>query len=297
MTTHATRPLTPADDTSAALADARALADAAALRSGVRVALLESTEELADAAQTLATIWGYAAGTYPVSSDMMRALLHCESYIAGVYDLETDAMVGASVSFLAGTETRGLHSHITGLLDTHRHHGGGFAVKVHQRAWALEHGIDEIAWTFDPMQRRNVYFNIKKLGARVAKYYPDFYGVMIDAINAGDRSDRLLARWDLTSERTLTALAGNAPTTQDPKAGAALIALSADEANRPVIGNAEGTHVFVPNDFQGLRAADPDNGLAWRLALRSAFQQQLAAGRDLSIVTPTGWYVFQEARS
>lgn len=291
MTTHATRPLTSAT----AISDAYALADGAAIRAGVSVRLLDDNDELRTAAETLASIWGTQPGAYPVAADMMRALLHCESYIAGVFS--EGVMVGASVGFLSGISQLALHSHITGLLDTHRNTGAGFAVKIHQRAWAIERGIDEIAWTFDPLQRRNVYFNVTKLGARVAKYYPDFYGEMRDSINVGDRSDRLLAKWEINSPRVVTALDGKhfEAVEIDNSGQDERIMLGIEPGGRPRVISELGTHVFVPSEFSALRAADPQTGLAWRLAIRDAFTRQHAMGRELAVVTPTGWYVFQEA--
>ena len=68
----------------------------------------------------------------------------------------------------------------------------GFALKVHQRAWALQHDATEIAWTYDPLIRRNAYFNLVKLGAWPAEYLPNFYGGMHDQINGGGDTDRVL---------------------------------------------------------------------------------------------------------
>ena len=73
----------------------------------------------------------------------------------------------------------------------------GLALKQHQRRWALGRGIMTIEWTFDPLVRRNAYFNLVKLGARVVGYEPAFYGAMHDAFNDGDDTDRAVVRWNL----------------------------------------------------------------------------------------------------
>ena len=73
----------------------------------------------------------------------------------------------------------------------------GFALKLHQRAWCLDRGITLMEWTYDPLVARNAYFNLSKLGATVAEYLPDFYGVMGDGINRFDESDRILVHWPL----------------------------------------------------------------------------------------------------
>ena len=65
-----------------------------------------------------------------------------------------------------------------------------------------------IAWTYDPLIRRNAYFNLVKLGARPAEYLPNFYGLMDDAINGGTETDRMLVHWDLRSSVAAAAAAG-----------------------------------------------------------------------------------------
>src|SRR5205823_11838936 len=69
--------------------------------------------------------------------------------------------------------------------------------KLHQRDWVLARGVTWIEWTFDPLIRRNAYFNLTRLGAVIVGYEPDLYGAMRDATNAGEESDRVVARWDL----------------------------------------------------------------------------------------------------
>ncbi|NBP52503.1 MAG: GNAT family N-acetyltransferase, partial [Actinobacteria bacterium] len=71
-------------------------------------------------------------------------------------------------------------------------------LKVAQREWALARGITEIRWTFDPLIARNAFFNLTRLGAVGAVYHADLYGTMTDPVNAGDATDRVEARWDLT---------------------------------------------------------------------------------------------------
>ena len=76
----------------------------------------------------------------------------------------------------------------------------GFALKLHQRAWALSRDVTTITWTFDPLVCRNAYFNVAKLAATPAEYLPDFYGEMDDVINGSDDSDRLLVHWPLAAD-------------------------------------------------------------------------------------------------
>src|SRR5262249_42274544 len=101
------------------------------------------------------------------------------------------------VGFFAPPAHQALHSHVAGIDERMRGHSVGFALKLHQRAWALLRGVVEIEWTFDPLVRRNAHFNLGKLAADAVEYLPNFYGRMDDGINGADDTDRLLVSWRL----------------------------------------------------------------------------------------------------
>ena len=87
-------------------------------------------------------------------------------YISGAY--AGDELIGASAGFLGRRAGElHLHSHISGVIAARQSRHVGVALKQHQRAWALARGIDSIEWTFDPLVRRNAFFNLVKLGAEV----------------------------------------------------------------------------------------------------------------------------------
>ncbi|WP_169984370.1 GNAT family N-acetyltransferase [Microbispora sp. H10836] len=233
---------------------------------------LHTIEEFEDVCGLFAGIWRPDPGGAPVTAEMMRALSHAGNYVAGAY--RHDRLVGASVGFVAAPPRRALHSHITGTLAGQ---GAGFALKLHQREWALDRGLETITWTYDPLVRRNAHFNLAKLGARPEEYLPAFYGTMGDAINAGDESDRVLAVWRLTSPRVLAAVRREpSPMGIPPDAVTGLD----DDGGRPVRGrtDAETVLVAVPGDIETLRVTDPAAARAWRLALREVLGDLLRDG-------------------
>ncbi|MBO0771088.1 MAG: hypothetical protein J2P35_06480, partial [Actinobacteria bacterium] len=180
---------------------AQADADAAAGASGVSVRELALASEHHDAERLLSDIWSAQPGQPPLPAHVTRTLSLIGGYAAGAFGSD-GKLLGAAAGFLTGeTAELGaahLHSHIAGVAQAARGRHVGFALKLHQRAWALSRGIERITWTFDPLVARNAYFNLTKLGARATMYLPDFYGDMSDGINAGQGSDRLLADWQLT---------------------------------------------------------------------------------------------------
>jgi predicted GNAT superfamily acetyltransferase len=99
-----------------------------------------------------------------------------------------------------------LHSHMTGVLDAYRDRGAGRSLKLFQREEALGRGIRLIVWTFDPLETRNGYFNLNRLGAIARRYLPNHYGVTSSPLHLGLPTDRLLAEWRLDSARAVAAI-------------------------------------------------------------------------------------------
>jgi predicted GNAT superfamily acetyltransferase len=101
-----------------------------------------------------------------------------------------------------------LHSHMTGVHADYRNRGVGRMLKLFQREEALSRDIRLICWTFDPLEFRNAYFNLNRLGALSRKYLPNLYGVTSSPLHRGLSTDRLLAEWHLNSPRAIAAAAG-----------------------------------------------------------------------------------------
>ena len=89
----------------------------------------------------------------------------------------------------------------------HRNGGLGRRLKLLQREDALSCGIDLIEWTFDPLEIKNAYLNIEKLGAISRRYNINQYGITSSPLQGGLPSDRLIAEWWLRSKRVETLLA------------------------------------------------------------------------------------------
>src|SRR5215472_17886886 len=110
-----------------------------------------------------------------------------------------------------------LHSHMAAVLPEYRDLGIGRQLKLAQRDDALARGIPLIEWTFDPLQTRNAYFNICRLGIMVRRYLVDVYGSTSSPLHGGLPTDRLVAEWHLGSDRVESVLAGRRPATRDEK--------------------------------------------------------------------------------
>ena len=117
-------------------------------------------------------------------------------------------MVGFALS-VPGTRSGHiyLHSHMLAVKKEHRNSGLGRRLKLLQREDALARGIELIEWTFDPLEIKNAYLNIEKLGAIARRYNINQYGITSSPLQGGLPSDRLIAEWWLKSNRVETLLA------------------------------------------------------------------------------------------
>lgn len=120
---------------------------------------------------------------------------------------EGDSMVGFALS-VPGTRSGHiyLHSHMLAVRKEHRNSGLGRRLKLMQREDALARGIELIEWTFDPLEIKNAYLNIEKLGAIARRYNINQYGITSSPLQGGLPSDRLIAEWWLKSKRVETLL-------------------------------------------------------------------------------------------
>jgi predicted GNAT superfamily acetyltransferase len=235
-------------------------ADAAARAAGVTVREVSDLDELTAVDDLFTRIWGQPE----VPVELLRALSKAGSYVGGAF--RDGALVGACVAFHAPPRERSMHSHVAAVTPGAGSRGVGFALKAHQRAWALALGVDEIAWTYDPLVARNAHFNINKLGARPVEYLTNFYGHGSDTINGGGDTDRVLVRWDLRAQAVA-------------------------EARRRLGAFVPEAVVPVPRDIEGLRLTDPAAAHEWRLRVRESLAPHLAAGADVGFDRERGYLI------
>jgi predicted GNAT superfamily acetyltransferase len=254
---------------------------------------LKELDDLRALESLFGDIWGRPRP--PIVSDVLMALAHSGNYVVGAH--QDGRLLGGLVGWLGGSPPDHLllHSHILGVVEEDR--GLGFDLKQHQRRWCLEREVKVMEWTFDPLVRRNAYFNFNKLGAEANEYLVNFYGEMTDGINAGEESDRILVRWRLDSPKAEEAAAGRP---HDPPAGDLQrrkidSLLSLGSGGEPVPGSSKARVVVcqTPEDIVAMRRSDRQLARAWRIAMRNALSSAFDAGYAVTGVTRTGWYVLE----
>ncbi len=175
-------------------------------------------------------------------------------HVLGAFD--GDMLVGFNLGLPAQRNGMGyIHSQMLAVLPEYRNTGVGRRMKLLQRDIALQRGIQLVEWTYDPLEIKNSFFNLHRLGAISRRYLPDFYGPSSSVLQAGLPTDRLLAEWWIASDRVVRTLQGT-----------------------PVIVHAE-ADVQVPADiYDWKRRADPQ-AKATQTAIREVLLRHFAAGR------------------
>ena len=256
----------------------------AAEAAGVQLRPLTSVEDADRILAVMIATWGEHQ---LLPREMIVALGHSGNVPYGAFD--GDDLIGYVLGWAGMEPNDGLHahSHMLATLPERRHRGVGFALKLAQRAQCLEQGISLVRWTFDPLLSRNAHFNLTKLGATADRFLPDFYGDMADALNRGERSDRLLVRWDLASDD-----AGPAPGT-----GFDVLARLGDDPAMPVPSEVrppagEPALIGIPRDYHDLRERDRALAERWREATARALGLCFDAGLEATGFTDGSAYVF-----
>jgi predicted GNAT superfamily acetyltransferase len=202
-----------------------------------------------------------------------------------------------------------LWSHMAAVDPAYQGQGIGFGLKQFQRKWALEHGYQEISWTFDPLQRGNANLNLHVLGAITNIYHVNFYGEMTDDINVGLPSDRVEVNWRLRNPRVKQLSEHKIPspllTVSDISDEQYLLrSVENQPVNAPLSPKQNTYLVEIPTNINSLKQTSPDLALAWRIALRNALQSAFQAGYSAQdflmiegrcyyvLIAPQAWYMY-----
>ncbi len=150
-------------------------------------------------------VWGFDEADL-VPARLFTVARKIGGQVIGAFDGETMAAFALGIP---GNRNGHLymHSHMLAVRPQYRNAGLGRSVKLFQREDALSKGIELIEWTFDPLEIKNAYLNIEKLGAITRRYTINQYGMVTSTLQGGLPTDRLTAEWWLKSKRVETLLA------------------------------------------------------------------------------------------
>ncbi len=209
----------------------------------LQVRELKTADEFKKARFIFDNTWHIENST-EITPNLLQAMTHSGSYLCGAFI--DDKIVGVAFAFPATNDGLHLHSHMTAVLPDFRDQGVGYALKIDQWNWAKKQKYPYLSWTFDPLVRRNAKLNVVKLGVDISAYFPNFYGEMSDALNAGDESDRLMVLWRTDKD--------------EPKARGLITYPKPDDIL-----------IEIPQDIVAIRSNNKNESMKWRRRVRDQF--------------------------
>src|SRR5438270_9839145 len=236
----------------------------------VEVRLVQSHDEFAACEAMSRDIWGAAERNVVPREPLLTIQLN-GGLVHGAF-FPDGRLVGFCFAFLGRRNGQlRLCSHQLGVVPELRGGGIGIALKEAQRADALRLGYELVSWTFDPLEARNAYINLHRLGCVARLYDRDHYGAMEDELNRGVPSDRFEAEWWLQATRP-----GNIDT--DVPLALAIGSDGGPERRAVALSGATAAMIQIPSDFQAVKRDDPELARRWRSQSRAVFEAALDAG-------------------
>lgn len=220
----------------------------------IEVRVLSEYNDLAEAVRLQKEIWGFEEiELLPVRLFVVATKIGGQ--VLGAFD--GSKMIGFCLC-IPGLKPGGqtyLHSHMMGVLSAYQNRGIGRLLKSEQRLDALSRGICLIEWTFDPLELKNAFFNIERLGAVVRRYVLNQYGTTSSHLHGGLPTDRCVAEWYIGSPRVELTLEGRVPPRHEVTA-----------------------RISVPVDIADIRKTDPRRARDIQLSVSEQFMMQFEKG-------------------
>lgn len=225
----------------------------------IGVRQLFDLEEFREAVALQEAVWGFAErDLVPVRSFVVANKIGGHSF--GAYD--DDRMVGflyGIPAFHGPDNTPYIHSQMLGVLPEYRNAGLGRLMKLAQREEALNRTLSLVEWTFDPLEIKNAFFNMERLGAVVRRFSLNFYGATTSHLHGGLPTDRCVAEWWVNSPRANAIVAGE-----------------------PFARNPIEARISVPNDIGEMRTEDPSQARAIQQQVSEQFVENI--GKGLAVI-------------
>ncbi|MCX6597248.1 MAG: acetyltransferase [Acidobacteria bacterium] len=247
------------------------MSETAARRQEITVRQLTQNAEFVEAVKLQKTIWGFEdIDLLPVRLFVVASKVG--GHVFGAYDGDKMVAFCLAIPGLKAGRKYYLHSHMLGVLDGYRDLGLGRRLKLAQRDEAMTRDIDLIEWTFDPLELKNAFFNIERLGAVIRRFVFNQYGTTSSSLHAGLPTDRCIPEWYINSSRVRNLLAGQ------PEPRPEIVA-----------------RIDVPSNIGDIKRTDPARAREIQKSVSEQFDRYLSQG--LAVVAfdrgeSTGSYLF-----
>lgn len=250
----------------------------------VEIRSLTTVEELQQISEVEKEVWNLP----PLPIHQTLTVAKNGGIILGAY-LE-EKLIGFLYSFpgFDGNSTY-LCSHMLGILPQYQRCGIGAKMKFEQAKLAKQLGYRLITWTYDPLESKNAYFNLHKLGAKGAQYKENYYGYLQDKLNKDLPTDRIIIEWNLDEEKVEREVEINEDN----------LLITVNENGLPNVTNqfdeldqTDRSYwvVTIPSDFQQMKKTNKDLARTWRFTTRKVFQQLFSLEYEAIDIEPEETY-------
>jgi len=160
-----------------------------------------------------------------------------------------------------------IYSHMAAVRNEYQNRGFGFLLKKAQREEVLRMGYELMRWNFDPLESMNAYFNFHRLGVISREYERNIYGEGESGLHKGLPTDRLIATWNLKSDRVAKKMEGKEPSILEEVPPERLDNLTQESA-----------YIEIPRDIRLLKESNMNEAIEWRAKTRELFELAFQKG-------------------
>jgi len=228
----------------------------------IEIKTLTEVEELEKTVAIQKNAWGFN----DLDTENHYLMTRIQKYGGLVQGLYLDGeMIGFTFALVGKRGEKYIfYSHMTAVKREFQGRGYGFLLKKAQRQGVLDLGYQEIEWNFDPIESLNAFFNFQRLGIISHEYERNVYGEGDSGLHKGLPTDRLIASWQLNSERVKHKME-----IRDPR----LI----EEIQENRIGKFTGqtAYIEIPWDIRSIKQQDMPAAVEWRMKTRRLLEQAL----------------------
>jgi len=231
----------------------------------IEVKRVKAIEDFKKISEIQKSAWGFT----DLDIEPHHLMTRVQKYGGLVHGLYVDGLLAGFTYAIIG-KWEGEHfiySHQAGVLKEHQGRGFGFLLKKAQREAVLQMGYDMMRWNFDPLESMNAYFNFHRLGVICREYERNIYGEGESGLHKGLSTDRLIATWNLKSNRVVNKMAGKEPSV-----------LEAVPSKRLENFTHETAYIEIPRDIRLLKETRQNDAIEWRAKTRNFFELAFEKG-------------------
>ncbi|MFC1488615.1 hypothetical protein ACFL6B_02080, partial [Thermodesulfobacteriota bacterium] len=231
----------------------------------LKVKRVKTIEDFKKISEIQKSAWGFT----DLDVEPLHLMTRVQKYGGLVHGLYVDGVLsGYTYATIGKWEGEYfIYSHMAAVRKEHQSRGFGFLLKKAQREEVLKMGYDLMRWNFDPLESMNAYFNFHRLGVISREYERNIYGEGDSGLHKGLPTDRLIATWDLNSDRVIKKIKGKDPSITEEIPQNRLNSLTEKTA-----------YIEIPRDIRSLKESNMNEAIEWRAKTRALFELAFQKG-------------------